>query len=62
MLALEDARAEEHLPPLKYHGKWCFARIYGAPQLQLLMSFYITLCSLDVCAIGVTDCTCSGCE
>ena len=30
MRALEEARKDEGLPPLKYHGKWGFKRFYGA--------------------------------
>lgn len=32
MRQLEETRATEGQPPLKYHGKWCFTRVLGAPR------------------------------
>lgn len=41
MLNREKLRAEYELPPVKYHGKWPFTRVYGIQVCLYLLCFYM---------------------
>lgn len=54
MLNREKLRAEYDLPPVKYHGKWPFTRVYGIQVCLYVLCFYIPSrkISQDIFAFG----------